>query len=57
MTDLSEYERAMEILNDLAKDYEVWVQDDLKSLQKSFEQAMMKSDQEMYRVKNEHKGK
>ena len=28
-----EYEKAMAVLNDLAKDYLIWVQDDLKKLQ------------------------
>ena len=36
-----EYEKAMAVLNDLAKDYLIWVQDDLKKLQNTYDKALI----------------
>ena len=41
MTDiLNDYEKAMAVLDDLSKDYLVWVQTDLKNLENAFFQAL-----------------
>ena len=42
MVNLTEYEKAMEVLNNLSKDYEVWVQKDLQNLQKAYQNAVQK---------------
>lgn len=41
MTDMTEYQKAMDVLNDLAKEYEVWVQSDLEKLQAAFTKAKL----------------
>ena len=41
MSDISdEYEKAMAVLNDLAKDYLVWVQEDLQKLKDAYQRAL-----------------
>ena len=41
MTDiLNDYEKAMAVLDDLSKDYLIWVQTDLENLEKAFFQAL-----------------
>ena len=37
---LDEYEKAMAVLNDLAKDYLVWVQEDLQKLKDAYQRAL-----------------
>ena len=46
MPDLTEYEKAMDVLNNLAKDYEVWVQSDLQNLKNAYQKAEQKSENE-----------
>ncbi|MBE6449873.1 MAG: Hpt domain-containing protein [Alphaproteobacteria bacterium] len=47
MTDiLNDYEKAMAVLDDLAKDYLVWVQTDLENLEKAFLQAQQTSGEQ-----------
>ena len=59
-----EYEKAMAVLNDLAKDYLIWVQDDLKKLSDTYEAALktkgaMRTDlivQDLFRTVHDMKG-
>ena len=39
MVDMTEYEKAMEELNNLAKDYEIWVQTDMQNLKDAYSKA------------------
>ena len=39
MVNLTEYEKAMDVLNNLAKDYEVWVQTDMQNLRSAYLKA------------------
>ena len=51
MTDIQdEYEKAMAVLNDLAKDYLIWVQDDLKSLSDVYATALKLNGQERFEL-------
>ena len=54
----------MAVLNDLAKDYEVWVQKDLQNLQKAYEKALQTPQdsrvpvmmQEVFKIAHDMKG-
>lgn len=65
MTDIQdEYEKAMAVLNDLAKDYLLWVQDDLKKLSDTYDKALNADDadkkvlitQDLFRIAHDMKG-
>ena len=59
-----EYEKAMAVLNDLAADYLIWVQDDLKKLSDTYEASLkaagsMRTDlivQDLFRTVHDMKG-
>ena len=59
-----EYENAMAVLNDLAKDYFIWVQDDLKKLHSAYNCALKKNgkeranliSQDLFRIVHDMKG-
>lgn len=50
MVDLTEYEKAMEVLNNLAKDYEVWVQSDLQNLKNAYIKAQQTQKEKRFDV-------
>ena len=59
-----EYEKAMAVLNDLAKDYLIWVQDDLKKLSDTYDMALTLNgtertnliSQDLFRIVHDMKG-
>ena len=64
MTDLTEYQKAMDVLNDLAKDYEIWVLTDLQNLKNAYEKAKTCTageranvmQQEVFKIAHDMKG-
>ena len=65
MTDIrDEYEKAMAVLNDLAQDYLLWVQDDLKKLSDTYNKALNAGSveranligQDLFRIAHDMKG-
>lgn len=59
-----EYEKAMAVLNDLAADYLIWVQDDLKKLSDTYDMSLKASgteranliSQDLFRIVHDMKG-
>ena len=47
---LDEYNKAMAVLDDLAKEYVVWVQQDLKNLEDTYAQSVASSGDSRYKI-------
>ena len=50
MNTFDEYNKAMAVLDDLAKDYVIWVQEDLKNLENTYSKACATSGAERERI-------